>query len=99
MTTTLTSPTTTNSNYLGKAFMPRDKTAEQQVRVLVDKIVRMRIGQSFFVPDVKRADMEFLRRPVVRAGCGIRIAQVAEDEIYFQPGVRIWREEGEYDDL
>jgi len=89
----------TNSKYLGKAFMPRDKTADQQTRVLVEKMKRMLPGQSFFVPDVKRADMEFLRRPVVKAGVGIRIAQVEEDEIYFQPGVRIWREEGEYDEL
>lgn len=79
--------------------MPRDKTADQQTRVLVEKMKRMLPGQSFFVPDVKRADMEFLRRPVVRAGVGIRIAQVEEDEIYFQPGVRVWREEGEYDEL
>jgi hypothetical protein len=90
---------TTNSKYLGKAFMPRDKTAEQQTRVLVEKLKRMMPGQSFFVPDVTRADMEFLRRPVVKAGVGIRIAQVEEDEIYFQPGVRVWREEGEYDEL
>lgn len=90
---------TTKSNYLGKAFMPRDKTAEQQVRVLVEKVTRMLPGQSFFIPDVKRADMEFLRRPLVRAGVGVRIAQVEEDEIYFQPGVRIWREVGEYDEL
>lgn len=79
--------------------MPRDKTADQQTRVLVEKMKRMLPGQSFFVPDVKRADMEFLRRPVVKAGVGIRIAQVEEDEIYFQPGVRVWREEGEYDEL
>lgn len=79
--------------------MPRDKTAEQQTRVLVEKLKRMMPGQSFFVPGVTRADMEFLRRPVVKAGVGIRIAQVEEDEIYFQPGVRVWREEGEYDEL
>lgn len=92
-------PTTKNSNYLGKAFMPREKTGDRQIAVLVDKFVRMKPGQSFFIPDVSRADVEFLRRPVVRIGCGIKIIQVESDEIYFQPGVRIWREEGEYDEL
>lgn len=79
--------------------MPRDKTAAAQMKVLIDKVIRMPIGASFFVPEATRLDMEFLRRPVLRAGCGIRIAQVALDEIYQQPGVRVWREEGEYDEL
>jgi len=84
---------------LGKAFMPRGRTADIQTKVLVDKIAAMVIGKSFFIPGVTREDVEFIRRPVVRMGCGIRIAQVEEDEIYCVPGVRIWREEGEYDEL
>lgn len=79
--------------------MPRDKTAAAQMKVLIEKVIRMPVGASFFVPEATRPDMEFLRRPVMRAGCGIRIAQVALDEIYQQPGVRVWREEGQYDEL
>lgn len=90
---------TKNFNSIGIAFMPRDKTAEQQKNTLIQKVIRMRIGDSFFVPDATRVDMEFLRRPVLRAGCGIRMVQVNLDDIYQQPGVRVWREEGEFDDL
>lgn len=79
--------------------MPRGKTAQSQVDVLIKKFERMRIGQSFFVEGVKRTDMEFLRRPAQRLGLGIRIMHVESDEIYCVPGVRVWREEGEYDDL
>lgn len=90
---------TKNSNFLGKAFMPREKTGKQQIKVLIDKFVRMKPGQSFFIPDVTRLDVEFLRRPVQRIGCGIKVAEVQQDEIYLMPGVRIWRLEGEYDEL
>jgi hypothetical protein len=79
--------------------MPRDKTTDPQIKALVDRFVRMRPGQSFFIPEVTRRDVEFLRRPVVRIGCGIKIIQVEQDDIYLQPGVRVWREEGEYDEL
>jgi hypothetical protein len=92
-------PTTPTNSDLGKVFMPREKTADQQIKVLIDKFVRMKPGQSFFIADVTRIDVEFLRRPVVKIGCGIKIIQVESDEIYFQPGVRIWREEGAYDEL
>lgn len=93
------STTTTNSKHLGKKFMPREKTGKQQVKVLVDRFVRMLPGQSFFIPDVTRLDVEFLRRPILRKGCGIKIMEVEQDEIYLAPGVRIWREEGTYDEL
>lgn len=79
--------------------MPRGRTSDAQVKVLVDKIVRMLPGQSFFIPDATRLDVEFLRRPVNAAGCGVQIVQVKEDEIYLQEGVRVWRMEGTYDDL
>lgn len=79
--------------------MPRGQTADAQVKVLLDKFARMRPGQSFFVPDAVRLDMEFLRRPALKLGCGIKIVQVEQDEIYLQQGVRVWREEGDYDEL
>lgn len=79
--------------------MPRGKTYTQQTQVIIDKFVRMRVGDSFFIPDVGRLDVEFLRRPVIRLGVGIRIVAVEVDEIYQSAGVRIWREEGKYDEL
>ena len=79
--------------------MPRDKTYAQQVKVIVNKFIAMKPGESFFIADVEPDDVEFLRRPAVAAGCGITIRHVELDEIYQQPGVRIWREEGEYDEL
>jgi hypothetical protein len=71
----------------------------ERVEVLVEQFKDMRVGTSFFVPEVEPADVEFLRRPVTRAGCGIKIVRVENDEIYCQPGVRIWREEGSFDEL
>lgn len=79
--------------------MPKGRTAQHQVNVLVNKVLAMRVGTSFFVEDVGAADMHFLRRPVVRAGAGIRIVEVECDEIYQCHGVRVWRQEGEYDEL
>lgn len=79
--------------------MPKGRTAQHQVNVLVNKVLAMRIGTSFFVDGVTAQDMVFLRRPVVRAGAGIRIVQVEVDEIYQCHGVRVWREEGVYDEL
>lgn len=79
--------------------MPKGRTAANQVAVLVEKMKRMKIGTSFFVADVKAVDMAFLRRPVTKAGVGIRIVEVEVDEIYQCHGVRVWREEGSYDEL
>lgn len=79
--------------------MPKGRTAQHQVKVLVNKVLAMRIGTSFFVEGVSADDMTFLRRPVLRAGAGIRIITVECDEIYQCYGTRVWREEGEYDEL
>jgi hypothetical protein len=56
------------------------------------------LHQSFFVEGAKRIDLEFLRRPVKKAGAGIRIVEVQEDEIYGVAGVRCWRLSGPYDE-
>jgi hypothetical protein len=79
--------------------MPRGRTADQQVTVLVNKVMRLPVGHSFFVEGVASKDMEFLRRPVLKAGGGIMIWHTECDEIYQMPGVRVRREEGEFDDL
>lgn len=79
--------------------MPREKTGQQQIEVIIKKFIAMKPGDSFFIADVETGDVEFLRRPVLAAGCNIKILRVELDEIYQQAGVRIWREEGAYDDL
>lgn len=79
--------------------MPRGRTANAQVTTLVNKVKAMVIGHSFFVEGVDREDMEFLRRPLVKLGVGVSIRRIERDEIYQAAGVRVWREEGEYDEL
>lgn len=76
-----------------------DRTEHEVIEEYVSKLRNMRLGASFFVPDVTRQQMEWLRRPAVRAGLGITIARVECDEIYQAPGVRVWRQEGPYDEL
>jgi hypothetical protein len=90
---------TTKISNRGKSFMPREKTGQQQINVIVKKFVAMKPGESFFIADLDADDVEWLRRPAVAAGCGITIRRVEHDEIYLQAGVRIWREEGAYDEL
>lgn len=75
------------------------RTQRQIIDAFVAKFQAMRIGESFFIPDVNRQDMEWFRRPALRAGLGVRMARVECDDIYQCPGVRVWREEGEYDEL
>lgn len=89
----------TSKRYIGKAFMPRGRTATAQMKVLIKKVIDMRIGSSFFVDGAKRIDMEFLRRPCLRAGVNLRIHEVECDEIYQCHGTRVWRMEGPYDEL
>jgi hypothetical protein len=76
--------------------MPRTSQATQS---LVAKIRAMRIGASFFVEGVTREDVEFLRRPLKKLGVGAKFVETEYDEIYLCHGVRIWREEGPYDEL
>lgn len=77
----------------------RGRTRDPKIAEYVDKLCRMRIGDSCFFPGLKPADIEFLRRPAVTAGIGLAIRQVEQDEIHLVPGVRVWREYGEYDEL
>lgn len=65
----------------------------------VERFQRFKPGQSFFIEGAKPGDVEFLRRPILRAGMGITIRAVKADEIYKKPGVRVWRQSGPYDDL
>jgi hypothetical protein len=65
----------------------------------VNKIAAMRVGQSFFVESASRADLEFLRKPCVQYGVNLTIREVECDEIYQVAGTRVWREQGEFDEL
>lgn len=77
----------------------RGRPLPPAIQELVDKVKKYRIGDSFFVPDATRSDVEFLRRPCAARGTPISIVRVEMDEIYQQPGVRVWRREGAYDEL
>lgn len=66
---------------------------------VVDKFAAMRPGQSFFVPGVTKKQMDFIRKPLNAEGLGHTMREVDCDEIYQQPGVRVWRLHGEYDQL
>lgn len=77
----------------------RGRRADPRVQAYVDKFVRFRPGQSFFVEGVEPADLDFLRKPFARAGVGVVIRRVERDEIYGVAGVRVWRQAGEYDEL
>lgn len=85
--------------YLGKSFMPRGRTASIQMKVLIQKVIDMRVGASFFVDGATRADLEFLRRPLIAAGVNVAIRELVCDEIYQCHGTRVWRQEGPYDEI
>ncbi len=65
----------------------------------VEQILSMKVDSSVFVPDATREQLEFLRKPVTKAGANIEIIQTTNDEIYGTPGVRLYRRNGEYDEL
>ena len=77
----------------------RGRARNPKIESYVRSLCRMRVGDSCFFPGLKSADVEFLRRPAVVAGINLTIRELARDEIHMVPGVRVWREYGEYDDL
>ncbi len=66
---------------------------------LVQTFLSMKPGYSFFVEGLSRHDLEFLRKPVTKAGVGIQIVETLKDEIYGVAGTRVWRCAGDYDEL
>lgn len=79
----------------GRAGRPRDAKLAGYIQQLCD----LRVGQSCFFGNLTRTDIEFLRRPAVQAGINLTIRELDKDEIHMTPGVRVWREEGIYDEL
>ena len=78
---------------------PRGAARDPKIEEYVQKMARTRIGTSYFFAGLQPSDLEFLRRPCLAAGIGIKIRRVDRDEIYHLAGVRVWREYGEYDEL
>lgn len=74
---------------------PKDETLQRQVQAFL----ALPVDDSFFVPDAKRRDLEYLRKPVTALGANIEIHYTEDDEIYHQPGVRTWRRFGLIDEL
>lgn len=82
------------------AAAKRGRPTAPEVRSQVERFKHFRAGRdSFFVPDATVKDLEYLRRPVQRAGMGIAMRQVEDDAIYGGPGVRVWRLAGSYDEI
>lgn len=77
----------------------KGRARNPQIEAYVTKLCDMRIGQSCFFEGIKRADLEFLRRPALAAGINLTIREMTRDPIYQSAGVRVWREYGEYDEL
>ncbi|MNK49888.1 hypothetical protein D3C87_687540 [compost metagenome] len=81
------------------AYKPRTgRPANPEVMHLVEKFKRFLPGRdSFFVPDAQLVDVEFLRKPFLRAGLGVCFRHTYDDPSHESPGVRVWRLEGPYD--
>lgn len=77
----------------------KQKLRNPVVAKVVDAFAAMKPGQSFFVAGASKRDMDFLRKPFIRAGLGYTMREVECDEIYQTAGVRTWRQHGEYDEL
>lgn len=77
----------------------RGRPRDEDVAGLIKRFLSMRPGQSLFVEGVTRADLEFLRAPIQRAGADIEIHTVKCDVKHGTAGCRVWRRAGEYDDL
>jgi hypothetical protein len=78
-----------------EAGRPRDTKIEGYV----SSFKAYKAGQSFFVADATIADLQFLRRPFKREGLHFTMRRVQKDEIYHQPGVRVWREKKPEEEL
>lgn len=78
---------------------PAGRPRDDQLHDYVQRILALKIGTSFFLPDASRDQLEFLRKPCKDAGAQIEICQVTHDEIYGTAGVRVFRREGQYDQL
>lgn len=76
----------------------RKKARSARIQAYIDQFARFKVGQSFFVPGVKRKNLEFLRQPFVDAGLACLMREVERDEIYGVAGVRVWRQHGQYDE-
>lgn len=78
----------------------RGRPVSPEVREYVERFKHFRAGRdSFFVEGAQSKDLEFLRKPMTRAGMGILIRRVECDEIYGVAGVRVWRLAGSYDEI
>ena len=82
----------------------RGRPGDPVLKAQVDKFLRMKprsstyVGDSFFVEGAKSRDLEYLRRPIKKAGANIEIVNISRDQIYGTAGVRAWRLAGPYDD-
>lgn len=84
---------------------PVGRPKDAGLQTLVNKFLKYKPatatkpGQSFFLEGAKSRDVVSFRRAVLKAGAGMLVVEVERDEIFQVPGVRCWRQAGEYDEL
>ncbi len=88
-------PSTTMNSKTATPKGPKNDSRKQ----VVDSILQMKVGDSFFLEGATRRDLETYRKHIVALGGNIEIVQVQKDEIYQLPGVRCWRRAGIIDEL
>lgn len=64
---------------------------EEWTEKFIGKFKQIPIGHSIFIPDVERKDLEFLRRPIRRAGMNCSIWTSNPDPVHKTAGARIRR--------
>lgn len=73
------------------------RKADPELLKQVEHFKALKVGDSFFVEGKTAAEMEYLRRPVIRAGVGITIRNIECDVVHKTKGVRVWRLSGPHD--
>ena len=94
-----------DSNVAPPPTRPVGRPKDEVLQTLVNKFLKYKPatatkpGESFFIEGAKSRDVVSFRRAVLKAGAGMLVVEVERDEIYQLPGVRCWRQAGEYDEL
>lgn len=65
---------------------------------MVNEFLKWQVGDSLFIQDAKRSDLQSFRTAAIKAGANMLIVETKNDSIHRKPGVRFWRQAGPYDD-
>lgn len=70
----------------------------KEIEAMVKDFAKFKPGQSFFIPNGGKAELDLIRRPFREAGLGYLTRKFTCDPIFKCEGVRVWRQHGSYDD-